>query len=78
MVAKAAQASLDHEQLLSLVNSMTDAVIAVDNEQLITMYNGATLNLLDINSNLRGEKLSAVLILNDLEDKAIDLHKLIQ
>ncbi len=78
MVAKAAQASLDHEQLLSLVNSMTDAVIAVDNEQLITMYNGATLNLLDINSNLRGEKLSAVLTLNDLEDKAIDLHKLIK
>ena len=33
MVDKLAQASLDHEQLLSLVNSMADAVIAVDNDQ---------------------------------------------
>ena len=78
MVDKLAQASLDHEQLLSLVNSMADAVIAVDNDQRITMYNGATLNLLDINSGIRGEKLSAVLTLNDQEDKIIDLHKLIK
>ena len=77
MVDKSLRASLDHEQLLSLVNSMADAVIAVDNDQRITMYNGATLNLLDINSDLRGEKLSNVLTLNDQDDKEIDLRKLI-
>ena len=77
MVDKSFQASLDHEQLLSLVNSMADAVVAVDNDQRVTMYNGATLNLLDINSDLRGKKLSHVLTLNDQEDKEIDLRKLI-
>jgi len=77
MVDKSLRASLEHEQLLSLVNSMADAVIAVDNDQRITMYNGATLNLLDINSDLRGEKLSNVLTLNDQDDKEIDLRKLI-
>jgi len=72
------QTSLDHEQLLSLINSMADAVIAVDNDQVITMYNGATLNLMDVNSDLRGKKLSTIISLTDIDDKTLNIAKLIK
>jgi PAS domain S-box-containing protein len=60
------QAKIDHERLTSLVNSMADGVLAVDEQMQIVLSNGAALNILDVNSTLKGRKLSEVM---DLEDK---------
>jgi two-component system sensor histidine kinase VicK len=41
---------LEHERLISLINSMADAVIAVDENIKIVLFNSAALNILDINN----------------------------
>lgn len=45
-----AHAELEHQRLTSLINSMADAVIAVDERAKIVIYNGAALNLFDVNT----------------------------
>lgn len=52
--------NLDQQRLSALVNSMADAVIAVDEEGRIVIYNGATLDLFDVNLDLTGKKVSQV------------------
>ena len=51
-------AELEHQRLTSLINSMADAVITVDEKAKIVMYNGATLNLFDINTIRIGSALA--------------------
>src|SRR5690242_15600722 len=51
---------LEHERLVSLVNSMADGVIAVDKNLKIVVYNGAALNILDLNSTIIGKSLVSV------------------
>ncbi len=41
---------LEHQRLTSLINSMADAVVAVDETGKIVLYNGALLNILDVNT----------------------------
>ncbi|HUA13381.1 MAG TPA: ATP-binding protein [Candidatus Sulfotelmatobacter sp.] len=41
---------LEHERLISLINSMADAVIAIDENTNIVLFNSAALNILDINN----------------------------
>ena len=63
-------AALEHERLISLINSMADAVIATDERQVVAVYNGAALNILDLNSELKGKRLKSLI-------KLIDRNKLI-
>lgn len=52
------QENLGQQRLSALVNSMADAVVAVDEEGKIVIYNGATLDLFDVNIDLTGKKVS--------------------
>lgn len=70
-------AALEHERLISLVNSMADAVIAVDENNIVAVYNGAALNIMDLNIELRGRKLGALIKLVDKNNKIIDIEKLV-
>ncbi len=54
------QDNLGQQRLSALVNSMADAVVAVDEEGKIVIYNGATLDLFDVNIDLTGKKVSQV------------------
>lgn len=69
--------NLEHEQLTSLINSMADAVIATDKNLRIKVYNGAALNLLDINILREGSDLSNELHLIDKNDKKVAISDLI-
>jgi len=69
---------LDHERLTSLVNSMADGVLAVDQRMNIVLSNGAALNILDLNSTLRGKKLSTVLKPIDKNNQPLDIHRLVE
>lgn len=51
---------LDHERLNSLINSMADAVIAVDEKIEVVLYNAAALNIFDINNIKKGSKLETI------------------
>jgi signal transduction histidine kinase len=71
-------ASLEHERLISLINSMADGVIAVDENQIIAVYNGAALNILDVNSDLKGKPIDKYIKVADPSDKLVDIKSLIK
>lgn len=70
-------ATLEHERLLSLVNSMADGVIAVNEHQVVMIYNGAALNILDINIDLYNKPIRRYMRLIDRDNKPVDIDQLI-
>ncbi len=66
-------AELERERLTSLINSMADGVIAVDEKLRVVLYNGAALNILDVNSSVSGRSLQSVLKLLDKNNQEVDI-----
>ncbi len=71
-------ADLERERLTSLINSMGDGVIAIDEQTAIVLYNGAALNILDINSSITGKPINDVLKLIDKNNQPVDFRQIIQ
>lgn len=71
-------AALEHERLNSLINSMADGVVAVDENQTVAIYNGAALNILDVNSELKGRHLRDVIKIVDKNNQQIDIEAIVQ
>ncbi|HSX07027.1 MAG TPA: ATP-binding protein [Candidatus Saccharimonadia bacterium] len=71
-------AALEHERLTSLISSMADGVIAVDDHMKVVLYNGAALNILDVNGTMTGRPLRRILELFDENHQAIDIHKVVE
>jgi PAS domain S-box-containing protein len=63
----------EHEQILTIVNNLADAVFSVDMQGCIRLYNAAGLNLLDTNSSIEGKKLDDVFSLEDENGKHVEL-----
>ncbi|MDL2362872.1 MAG: ATP-binding protein [Patescibacteria group bacterium] len=74
----AANEHLEHERLTSLINSMADAVIAVDEKVNIVMYNGAALNVFDVNTITINKPITTLLNPIDAENQAVDIITMIQ
>ncbi len=72
------QAALDHERLSSLINSMGDGVIALSEAGKVVLYNGAALNILDVNSTMQGMDIAEVLKLSDKNGAPIDVKELVR
>ena len=70
-------AAIERERLTSLINSMADGVIATDDKINILIYNGAALNILDLNSIKAGSALTSVISLVDKNGQSVDLKSLI-
>ncbi len=70
--------NIEHERLTSLVNSMADGVIAIDENAKVVLYNGAALNILDLNSSMTGKSLGNVLKLVDKNKQSVDVEALIR
>ena len=70
-------ANLERERLTSLINSMADGVIAVDNDLKVVVYNGAAINILDINILKGGDDLAKFFRLTDKNNKPVNLHDLL-
>ncbi len=71
---QANNANLERERLISLINSMADGVIAIDENAKIVLYNGAALNILDVNSSMTGKYLRNVLSVIDKNNQPVDLQ----
>src|SRR4051812_20794078 len=69
---------LEHQRLTSLVNSMADAVVAVDQDIKVVLYNAAALNVLDVNSISIGKYLPELVRPIDKENQVVDLSKVIK
>lgn len=70
-------AQLEHERLLSLINSMADGVIAVDERVRVVLYNAAALNILDLNSSMQQHSLGKFLKPIDTEGQSVDIVDLV-
>ncbi len=65
--------SFERTRLISLINSMADAVIATDSKGIISLYNGAALDLLNTNINLEKQPLINFLSFYDEQGRHIDI-----
>lgn len=65
----------EHEEILTIVNNLADAVFSVDTSGVIYLYNAAGLNLLDTNSGIDGKKLNDIFDLEDEDGNKVDLFK---
>jgi PAS domain S-box-containing protein len=72
------RATIEHERLTSLVNSMADGVIAVDRHLEVVLSNGAALNILNVNSSLPGKPLADILHLEDKNNQPVDIKALVR
>lgn len=70
--------NVDYERLKSLINSMTDGVLAVDQKFKVVVYNGAALNLLDINNIGVGANLGDILKLIDKDNKDVTIAHIVK
>lgn len=71
-------AQLEHERLTSLINSMVDGVIAVDEQVKVALYNGAALNILDINSSMQDKSLGSMCKVINTDNQPIDMVELVK
>lgn len=60
-VKEKAERSSQQNQLMTLINSVNEAIISINAHGTVQLYNAATLNLLDTNESLSGKKLDEVL-----------------
>jgi len=75
--APAPDANLERQRLTSLINSMADGVIAIDEKKIIVIYNGAALNILDVNSTIFNKPVDQVLKLLDKNKQPLSTVALI-
>lgn len=68
-------AELERQRLLSLINSMADAVLAIDNDQKVAMSNGAAQDILDLNSSLEGKHIKDIFKPSDANNQPIDIKR---
>jgi two-component system phosphate regulon sensor histidine kinase PhoR len=66
---------IERERLASLINSMTDAVIAVDKNCKIVIYNAAALNILDSNTIPIGGSLGKLFKPININNQPVDILK---
>ena len=71
------EAQIEHERLTSLINSMADAVIAVDEKARVVLYNGAALNILDVNTISVGSDLGKLLEPIDTNNQPVSIKEMV-
>lgn len=67
----------ERQRISSLINSMVDAVIAVDEKCKIDLYNAAALSILDVNTELTGKPIQGVCRVVDKKGHDLDIRDFI-
>ena len=65
----------ERDRAVTLMNNLTDAVLATDKNGIILVYNAACLNLLDTNAELTNQPIDAVVSVQDSDGKPLKLSK---
>ena len=63
-------------RLLTIINSLTDAVLSVDSRGRIELYNSATLDLLDEDKQIVGKNLSKICKLSKINTETFDMQEI--
>jgi two-component system phosphate regulon sensor histidine kinase PhoR len=69
---------LEHQRLTSLINSMADAVLALDERANIVLYNGATLNIFDINTIKSDMPINDLGSIINKDNQSVDLGSIVR
>jgi PAS domain S-box-containing protein len=72
------KAITDEQQVQSLINNITDGVVAVDQHNRIVIYNAAALDVLDINTAINNKKIDTILKPINSESQPVDILKLLE
>ncbi len=72
------RARIEHQRLTSLINSMADAVIAVDDQLKVVLYNAAALNIFDVNTIKAGSSLARLFKPLDHDNQPQDVTALVR
>lgn len=75
---KIIHAEYEHERMVNLINSMSEAVLAVDEKGVINIYNAAAMDLLDTNIELIDKNIDEVVKLYDNQNNPISALKIAQ
>lgn len=67
-----------HDQILTIINNISDGIISTDRDGDIKIYNAACLNLLDTNNSLSGKNIDDVLKLTDQEKNPVKMFELLK
>jgi PAS domain-containing protein len=63
----------ERQRLLSLINSLSNAVLAIDDKGKVYLYNAAALELLNTNKDITGTTIGALLPLSDKRGHKVDM-----
>jgi PAS domain S-box-containing protein len=69
---------IEHERLTSLINSMADAVLALDEDLRVVLYNAAALNIFDLNNIKTGTPIEKLFTPIDKNNQPVALTPMIQ
>lgn len=75
-ISTAHEVQSERERLVALINSMTDGVIATNIKGQIIVYNGAALDILNINTSLEGLDIADYIHLKNKDNKNTNILKL--
>ncbi|MDZ7785678.1 MAG: ATP-binding protein [Candidatus Saccharibacteria bacterium] len=67
------QARFERERLEALINSMADAVLAIDEDGTVLLYNAACLELFNTNHSLHGKTIDDLMRLKDANQQPVDI-----
>jgi len=67
-----------HDQILTIINNISDGIISTDKDGDIKIYNAACLNLLDTNNSLSGKNINDVLSLTDQDKNPVNMFELLK
>ena len=72
-----ARAIAQQKQMESLINNISDGVIAIDKHYKVGVYNAAALEVLDLNTDIKGKGLGSLLELINDESQPVNIIKLL-
>lgn len=67
-----AKAHAQQKQMESLINNISDGVVAVDKNFIVRVYNAAALEVLDVNTNIKGKSLAS--LLKTVDEKGTEVY----
>ncbi len=73
VTSKLMRAEYEHQRVISLINSMVEAVIAVDDQGIVNIYNSAAIELLDTNVDLLSQNINSIMHLTDINHNEINI-----
>jgi signal transduction histidine kinase len=68
----------NEQQIQSLINNITDGVLAVDQNNRIVIYNAAALDVLDVNTAITNQDIASILKPIDKDSQPVDINKLLK